>query len=705
MRVTFDIETYSWSITWRDLLLHYRLADGALLADYFGPASSADAFPGLEVFDALTRTRADIAIQLAPGDQRVLWAFSDWAQPDADTFTLNLRATDLPLRAALRVTVDPETGIARHHAAIAHTGNGPELPISYATSMAIVLPSEVREVVHLAGRWGAEAQAQRLAMPQSALLLESRSGKAGFDFLPYVALLAPGHTYFTELLWSGNWQYYIRRLPGGRVLLAGGLNGWGLRPLLKEGDELALPDVLLGCVGGDLNAATQQLHSYRRRLRPDPPRPISVQFNSWFPYQGEPTIDAMKAYATRAAQLGCEVFVLDAGWYTTEAECAGEDWWLRAGDWIVDRNHFPNGLEELSSYCRTQGIAFGLWIEPEAVGPSARIRREHPEWLHAIGGRGTPPDQRAILNLGVPQARAWIYERILALLRDTGARWLKWDFNADLAQGGWAPGLPPELTRQDPLIAHYQALYALQDEVRAAVPDLILEMCASGGSRFDAAILSHAHTYWISDQTHPLMKLAIHFGSQLAHPPEQCNDWLAEWPPHEAQHDPLRATRGEQGDLPFRLRVAMLGSFGISAPLDRWSDEDIAIVKNHVSWYKQVVRPITQSARQYLLSEMPPLDGNGDWAAIWYVLPGGAQGVLFAFRLANGAPTQTFALPGLNPSGIYRLSTPEGRKATAGGVELATGLAVDAETPFRSVLLAVTVIKEDFEPCALDFGL
>jgi alpha-galactosidase len=185
------------------------------------------------------------------------------------------------------------------------------------------------------------------------------------------------------------------------------------------------------------------------------------------------------------------------------------------------------------------------------------------------------------------------------------------------------------------------------------------------------------------------MKLAIHFGSQLAHPPEQCNDWLVEWPPHEAQPDQLRSPGGELGDLPFRLRVAMLGSFGISAPVERWSDEETAIVKKHVAWYKQIVRPILKSSRQYLLTDAPPLDGNGDWAAIWYVLPEGTRGILFAFRLANGRQEQTFVLPGLDAQAFYRLSSPDGWSTTLKGEELEAGIAVEADSPFRSVLISI----------------
>jgi hypothetical protein len=36
------------------------------------------------------------------------------------------------------------------------------------------------------------------------------------------------------------------------------------------------------------------------------------------------------------------------------------------------------------------------------------------------------------------------------------------------------------------------------------------------------------------------------------------------------------------GDLAFRLRVAMLGTFGISAPIDRWSRSDITTAAAHV---------------------------------------------------------------------------------------------------------------------------
>lgn len=126
--------------------------------------------------------------------------------------------------------------------------------------------------------------------------------------------------------------------------------------------------MLLGCVAGDLNAATHRLHDYGRRQRPNPERPLPVHFNSWYPYQGEPPVAKMQEFAVAAADLGCETFVLDAGWYTTEVENPDETWWPRTGDSIMNQRNFPNGLEELSRTCQEQGIGFGIWFEPEAIG-------------------------------------------------------------------------------------------------------------------------------------------------------------------------------------------------------------------------------------------------------------------------------------------------------------------------------------------------
>jgi alpha-galactosidase len=295
--------------------------------------------------------------------------------------------------------------------------------------------------------------------------------------------------------------------------------------------------------------------------------------------------------------------------------------------------------------------------------------------------------------LGVPAAQRYAFERITRILSRVGVDWMKWDFNADLGAGGWAPGLPDDLTDQDPLVAHYKGLYRLQDAIRRWFPDLILEMCASGGGRMDGELLSHAHVNWVSDQPGPLRKLAIHFGTQLAHPAVVCNDWLIEWPPGRvAGYDDDEDTIGldQRGDLPFRLRVAMLGSFGISASIDRWREADLVVAAEHVALYRNKLRSIIHHGNQHFLTPPPTTDGGDAWAAIWYVAKDGSTGVLFAFRLGSAETSRVFPLAGLLSAKNYRttLFSAEGIVDTTGEA-LARGLSITLPGQFQSELVLV----------------
>ncbi len=632
---------------------------------------------------------ATVAPMVVAGPDRhpVVWHAITWHQSDPRTLRLALAADDVPLTADVTFAVDPATGVLRRETALAHRGVGPDVDIVATLGFWYRLHEPVDRMLYLAGAWAREAQL-RHGQGDAPLVLESRSGKTGFDFQPYVALRTDAATWLCEILWSGNWRLSVAPGPEGTVL-SGGLNNWQFRHRIGPTGGLTLPAVLFGRFPGNLNAATQRLHDYRRAHRPDPARTIPVQFNSWYPYVGEPTAQAMLDFVPVAKRLGCEAFVVDAGWYRTDEGESDAEWGARTGDWRTSRTRFPNGLREVSGACRDHGMRFGLWFEPEGIGPLSGIRREHPEWLHHIDGKPPPADGRAVLNLGVPAARQHAFARITRILSTVGVDWMKWDFNADLGVGGWAPGLPDILTDQDPLVAHYQGVYRLQDAIRRWFPDLILEMCASGGGRMDGAILSHAHVNWISDQPGALRKLAIHFGTQLAHPAVECNDWLVEWPPGSVAGYDDDDTDGldERGDLAFRLRVAMLGSFGISARADRWPEADFATAVAHVALYRETVRPIVHFGDQYLLTPAPPLDGNADWAAIWYVAKDGLSGVLFAFRLAGNDASRTFALPGLQPGRHYRV-----RLFSGATMELTGGLTVVLIGQFQSELCMVEAV-------------
>ena len=141
-----------------------------------------------------------------------------------------------------------------------------------------------------------------------------------------MALSTKTSTYLCQIFWSGNWALQVEPGPDGAAVF-GGLNNWQFRcRLTADGNNaLRLPTVLFGRFDADLNIATQRLHDYRRKHRPNPGLPIPVQFNSWYPYLGEPNGAAMLALVPMVKRLGCEAFVVDAGWFRTDEDDSTAD--------------------------------------------------------------------------------------------------------------------------------------------------------------------------------------------------------------------------------------------------------------------------------------------------------------------------------------------------------------------------------------------
>ena len=77
-----------------------------------------------------------------------------------------------------------------------------------------------------------------------------------------------------------------------------------------------------------------------------------------------------------AAEMGVQAFMVDAGWYGDEFG----SWWNNRGDWWVGK-WLPGGLKACRDLCHEHGMLFGLWMEPECVGPKSKLLKEHPDWL------------------------------------------------------------------------------------------------------------------------------------------------------------------------------------------------------------------------------------------------------------------------------------------------------------------------------------
>ena len=153
--------------------------------------------------------------------------------------------------------------------------------------------------------------------------------------------------------------------------------------------------------------------------------------------------------------------MLDDGWFGSRRDDT-----KGLGDWWVSPELYPDGLGAArSSHVRSLGMEFGIWVEPEMVNPDSDLYRAHPEW--ALTTEGYEPvlaRNQLVLDLANPDAYAYVYERLDALLRDHDIAFVKWDMNRDHIQGSGADGAAG---------THAQtlALYRLLDELaRAPIP-------------------------------------------------------------------------------------------------------------------------------------------------------------------------------------------------------------------------------------------
>ncbi len=153
--------------------------------------------------------------------------------------------------------------------------------------------------------------------------------------------------------------------------------------LLEPGESFQTPEVVMVYSDKGLNGMSQTYHQlYRTRLARgvyrDRERPILI--NNWEATYLDFNEEKILRLAKTAAELGIELFVLDDGWFGKRDNDRSS-----LGDWFVNKQKLPNGLEGLAKNINQMGMQFGLWIEPEMVSVDSELYRKHPDWCLHVG--------------------------------------------------------------------------------------------------------------------------------------------------------------------------------------------------------------------------------------------------------------------------------------------------------------------------------
>jgi alpha-galactosidase len=382
-----------------------------------------------------------------------------------------------------------------------------------------------------------------------------------------------------------------------------------------------------------------------RAIRRGRPYNHLVTYNTWFQYGTAIDEGTLASEIDAAADLGVELFVVDAGWYKAGSDPT--DFTTGIGVWEADPERFPSGLAALSDRAHERGMKFGIWVEPERVDLSTvnkpGLARER--WLATQRGRFDPSKRNALATfaqvcLAVPEARNWIVERLSRLIDEVHPDYLKWDNNywLNCDRPGHAHG------RTDGNFSHVEGLQQILATLRERYPDLVIENCSGGGNRLEPSMLGFSDTAWMDDRslspTHVRHNLE---GLTVLLPPASLlsfvfgNEWGAE---------------PGGSDVGFAFRSRMPGILGGAWRTSELDPSARSRMREQIATYRRL-RDLLPDAAVRLLTDQIHEDASGVWDALQETSASTGAAVLFAFENPGAPPSVTLRPRGLRPAVIY----------------------------------------------------
>lgn len=547
---------------------------------------------------------------------------------------------------------EPEFGIVSCRARLANVSDRP-VTVRRALPRWVFSPGDY-EVFWQMSRWCQENRLQSQRLRGSDILLHGRPARSSVGSTPFCVLCDTENRSGVafHVLPRGNWSIRIRsdiqNSESPVAVVEAGLADTDLFLSLRPGETLELPEVLVQEVPeGDVSNLGAPLHRYmiRKRLPEAKLREAPVVYNSWLYRFTKFTREQLRRQLRAAKEIGCEVFVVDAGWFGE-----GGSWFGQVGNWREQKNGpFHGDMAAFADEVRAAGLGFGFWMEPERWAENIPVRKEHPEWF---------PEHTSRIDLTQAPAAEHFHDVIADNVRKFGAAYLKIDFNADAGYDGSGAEL-----------YHYCA--ALKEQLgrlREEFPELVIENCGAGGLRNDlstATIYDHA---FLSDNTHPYEALRIRQGAIMRFPPGRLQSWSVMRPQPErrtqvSQEDLVLCAAGTWDEaalfnLNFVMISGLLGIPGFSGDLADLEPELRKKIAAYVRYYKDN-RKFFLNSHVFQLSAPgtgPDADDREKFMVFQMQADDCDDSLVFAF--SNGFSCRTvrqFRLRELDPKVDYRV--------------------------------------------------
>ncbi len=626
-------------------------AEAAALRDAGIPA--LDAFPFYGTFpeheSAMAMTHADGNMTMDMAVQGVTTA------PDGKgtVTTVTFKDRFYPVTVALKYRTFPKDDIIEMWT---ETTNNEKKNITLRQFASMSLPVRYGDVwlQNYHGAWANEARVNDEPLRPGMKVIKNRDGGRNSHTSHGEIMLSldgkaqeqTGRVIGAAVEYGGNYKLRIDTDESLQHRLFAGMDEENSAYNLKPKETFVTPPVAMTYSADGMGTVSRRFHRWGRENRlahGDKERKILL--NSWEGVYFDINEQGMDRMMQDIASMGGELFVMDDGWFGVKYPRKNDSSSL--GDWMVDTNKLPNGINGLLESARKHGVKFGIWIEPEMTNTVSEFYEKHPDYVikapnrDVVKGRG---GTQLVLDMANPKVQDVVFHIVDTLMtKYPDIDYIKWDANAPVMSHG---SQYQTADNQSHLyIGYHEGLKKALERIRAKYPDVTIQLCASGGGRVNWGLLPWFDEFWTSDNTDALQRIYMQWGTSAFFPAIAMGSHISATPNH---------TTFRTVPIKFRSDVAMSGRLGMEIQPANMSEEDKALCRQAIEDYKKI-RPVVQFGDLYRL--LSPYDNKGA-ASLMYVNPEKDDAVFFWWKTdpSYGQKMPRVRMAGLNPDKLYTVT-------------------------------------------------
>lgn len=438
------------------------------------------------------------------------------------------------------------------------------------------------------------------------------------EYVPFACIedKAENVCWAVSLTHASSWQLEIYRKDNG-LSLSGGIadrefGHW--TKIVRPGESFCTPkSVLTACVGSVDDAAQRLAENIVKNLSlPETERKLPILFNEYCVTWGKPS--EKKVLDQLAVLKGKDIgyYVIDAGWFDAKGYSGAN-----LGDWTVSEAVFPNGMKHVVEAIHQTGMKAGIWFELEVVG------RDNPcfqktEWLLRRDGIPITSGDRRFWDLRKPEVIEYLSHKVIDFLKRNGFDYIKVDYNETIGigcDGGDSLG--------DSLYEHIQAAQGFFKQIREELPELVIEVCSSGGHRLVHSFLELCSMASFSD-THECDEIPIIAANMhRILPPRQSQIWAV-----------LRKEASLE-KIYYQMASGLLGRLCLSGDIGALTPDHWTVIDKGCAFYRQAAPIIQSGLSERLGSDILSYRAPEGWQA---VIRRGSSGTLVVVHTFHHSP-------------------------------------------------------------------